>query len=334
MKIVITGGLGFVGNQVARQLARNFPNAKITAVGRSSAAAPSKIFKNLEYVSSDLTYKNLSFSWLKGVDCVFHVAAKAGIGGCFNDYYQANFTATQGLLNASKEYGVRQFIYTSTPSVVFTNQNIQGGNESLPYIQSKISPYAYTKAKAEKLVLESNCPGEFQALALRPHLIWGKEDPHLLPRILQKHRNNKLKIVGSGKNRMDITHVSNVAHAHICAFQAMLQNQKLGGKPYFIGQNEPVEIWPWLNEIFKNLELPELTKKISYQSAYSIGLIMEKIWNGFHITSDPPMTRFVASQLAHDHWFSGKAAEHDLNYHPLISMNQAMQDTLPWLRSL
>ena len=334
MKIVITGGLGFVGNQVARHLAKAFPHAAITAIGRSISPLDSKIFQDLEYLSSDLTKGRDSFSWLKGVDCVFHVAAKAGIGGKFEDYNLANFQATRDLLDASKNFGVKQFIYTSTPSVVFNTQNIQNGDESLPYLNSPVSAYAFTKAKAEKIVLEAHCPKKFQTISLRPHLVWGKDDPHLLPRILAKHRQKKLRIIGDGQNTMDVTHVSNVAHAHICAFRAMLQNQDLGGKAYFIGQNEPVQIWSWLNEIFKNLQLPNLTQKISFRNAYSIGFVMEKIWGLAQLTTDPPMTRFVASQLAHDHWFSNRAAEQDIGYYPIICMQEAMDKTLPWLRTL
>jgi len=334
MKIAITGGLGFVGNQVARHFAKSFPLANIIAIGRTVSPHPSKLFPNLVYLSSDLTKRNGSFSWLKGVGCVFHVAAKAGIGGKFDDYNLANFQATSDLLDASQKFGVQQFIYTSTPSVVFNNQNIQNGDESLPYLKSRVPPYAFTKAKAEKLVLEAHCPKKFQTISLRPHLVWGKDDPHLLPRILSRHREKKLKIIGNGKNMMDVTHVSNVAHAHICAFKAMLQNQQFGGKAYFIGQNEPVQIWSWLNEIFKELQIPSLTQKVSFRNAYSIGFVVEKIWRLAQITSDPPMTRFVASQLAHDHWFSNKAAEQDLGYQPIISMSAAMDETLPWLRTL
>ena len=173
-----------------------------------------------------------------------------------------------------------------------------------------------------------------RTLALRPHLIWGTHDPHLLPRVIAKHRQGKLKKVGEGANRVDLTHVDNVVHAHICAFRSMLANPALGGKAYFISQNEPVNLWDWLNDIFKMLELPQLDKTISYKNAYRIGWLMENVWELLPLISDPPMTRFVASQLAHDHWFCCGAAKQDLQYEPLINMAEAMKKTIPWLKTL
>jgi nucleoside-diphosphate-sugar epimerase len=268
------------------------------------------------------------------VDTVFHVAAKAGVGGSYQEYFNANFLATKNLMEGCKSYGIQRFVYTSTPSVVFNNQNIRNGNESLPYLKTPISPYAFTKARAEQLVLESHRPREFQTLAIRPHLVWGKEDPHLLPKVITRHRQKRLRIIGVGKNKMDLTHVSNVAHAHICAYRSLKRDSSFGGKPYFIGQNEPVELWPWLNDLFKGLKMSPLNKSISFRNAYILGWFLEKIWGVSRLTSDPPMTRFVASQLAHDHWFSSSSAKKDLHYEPVINMKDAMEDTLPWLKSL
>lgn len=334
MKVVITGGLGFVGNQIAQSLRKTTEINEIIAIGRSNQPPPSKIFEGLRYVTCDLSKENLNYPWLKDVDVVFHVAAKAGVGGRYKEYFNANFVATKNLMEGCKSYGIQRFIYTSTPSVVFNNQNIRNGNESLPYLNTQISPYAFTKAKAEKLVLESHRPREFQTLAIRPHLVWGKGDPHLLPKVINRHRKKRLRIIGFGKNKMDLTHVSNVAHAHICAYRSLKRDSSFGGKPYFIGQNEPVELWPWLNDLFKGLKMSPLNKSISFKNAYILGWFLEKIWGVSRLGSDPPMTRFVASQLAHDHWFSSSSAKKDLNYEPIINMKDAMEDTLPWLKSL
>ena len=334
MKVVITGGLGFVGNQIAQSLRKETEIHEIIAIGRNIHPPPSKLFEGLRYLCCDLSKDKLNYPWLKDVDTVFHVAAKTGIGGSYKEYFNANFLATKNLMEGCKSYGIQRFIYTSTPSVVFNNQNIRNGNESLPYLKTPISPYAFTKAKAEQLVLESHRPREFQTLAIRPHLVWGKEDPHLLPKVITRHRQKRLRIIGVGKNKMDLTHVSNVAHAHICAYRSLKRDPSFGGKPYFIGQNEPVELWPWLNDLFRGLKMSPLNKNISFRNAYILGWFLEKVWGVSRFTSDPPMTRFVASQLAHDHWFSSSSAKKELHYEPVINMKDAMEDTLPWLKSL
>ena len=110
-------------------------------------------------------------------------------------------------------------------------------------------------------MLQAHQPQRFQTIALRPHLIWGKGDPHLLPRVIGRHRKGKLRIVGEGQNKVDLTHARNVVHAHLCAFKSMVRNPSIGGNAYFINQNEPVRLWNWLNQLFKDIGLPVLNKK-------------------------------------------------------------------------
>jgi len=332
MKILVTGGLGFVGHALVQKLLSQ--NHEVHALGRTLDPPSTKLVHGLHYHNHDLAKGPLQSAWFEGTDTVFHLAAKAAVGGSYESYRQANLTGTENLLSASSEIGVTKFIYTSTPSVAFSTEPIRGGNESLPYSKENFSPYASTKALAEKAVLSYNNTQGMRTIALRPHLIWGEGDPHLLPRVISRHRAGKLKIVGDGKNLVDLTHLDNVVHAHLCAFQAMTVDSLLGGKAYFIGQNEPVALWQWLNEIFDQLNLPSLKKSVSYRTAFLLGQVIEKFWSIFHLTSDPPMTRFVAAQLAHDHWFSSLAAEKDLGYKPLINMEEAMQKTLPWLKTL
>ena len=137
----------------------------------------------------------------------------------------------------------------------------------------------------------------------------GEGDPHLLPRVISRHRAGKLKIVGTAKT-WSISLIWTMWFMPIFVlFARWFPGMTLGGNAYFIGQNEPVALWKWLNEIFLELGLPILEKSVSFRTAYRIGSVIERIWNLFHLTNDPPMTRFVASQLAHDHWFCTSAAE-------------------------
>lgn len=332
MKILVTGGLGFVGHALVKKLLSQ--GHEVHALGRTLNPPSTKLVHGLEYHSHDLANEPIQAPWFEGTDTVFHVAAKAGVGGRYETFRQANLTATENLLQASRQNGVTQFIYTSTPSVTFSTLPIRGGDESLPYSREVFSPYASTKALAEQAVLSEHNTNGMRTLALRPHLIWGMGDPHLLPRVISRHRAGKLKIVGDGENLVDLTHLDNVVHAHLCALRSMLTNNLLGGHAYFIGQNEPVPLWKWLNEVFFEIGLPHLKKSVSYRSAYCLGYMLELFWDLFDLASDPPMTRFVACQLAHDHWFSSSAAERDLGYRPVITMADALQKTLPWLKTL
>lgn len=332
MKIIITGGRGFVGKALSQKFINS--NHSIHTIGRSSHFTKSDFPENCQHHYFDLANAPIPEDIFKGTDLIFHIAAKAGVWGKYSDFYSSNVTATRNILSACKKYKVNKLIYTSTPSVVFSGQPIVSGTESLPYGSTGLSAYAETKCIAEHEILEANDPGKLNTIALRPHLIWGEGDPHLLPRVIDRHKKGKLRIVGEGENKVDLTHVDNVVHAHICAMEALVKNTTLGGNAYFIGQNEPVNLWDWLNKIFSILDLPKLTKKISFQKAYLLGSSLEKIWSILHLKGEPPMTRFVASQLAHDHWFSIKSAKKDLGYEPIRNMNDSLNESLAWLRSL
>ncbi|MEC8421133.1 MAG: NAD-dependent epimerase/dehydratase family protein [Verrucomicrobiota bacterium] len=328
MKILVTGGRGFVGRAIAKkliELGHEVETLSRALHGRNKCG--------VKHHQIDLSKNIQDREVFDGVECVFHVAAKAGIDGPFKEYYTANFLGTQNLLKVSKEKGVQYFIYTSSPSVVFSGKPIINGREDMPYVSSRMSSYSLTKAMAEKEVLNSNSNGVFSTIALRPHLIWGEGDPHLLPKVISRHRSGKLKIVGNGQNHVDLTHIDNVVEAHIAAFNNLVLGSPIGGNAYFISQNEPVNLWDWLNSLFKSLNLKPLNKRISFRKAYVAGAALESLWKILPIKSDLPMSRFVACQLAHDHWFSTQAAKSDFGYEPVLSMDAAMKKTISWLRN-
>lgn len=332
MKIIVTGGRGFLGTHLSKKLISL--GHEVHTIGRSKVEETYDSNNKCFHHCNDLIKDNLPQAVWAGTELIFHVAAKAGIWGNYNEFYKTNVVITEKILKACENFGIPKLIYTSTPSVVFSGHPIRNGDESLAYGKTDLSPYAETKAIAERKVLNANINGKFQTIALRPHLVWGNGDPHLLPRVISRHRSGKLKIVGDGKNYVDLTHIENVTHAHICAMQAMLKNKDLGGYSFFIGQGEPVNLWSWLNEMFGSVGLPTLSNQINHKNAYFAGRCLEKIWSILKLKGEPPMTRFVACQLAHDHWFSINSAKEKIGYQPIISMKDALDKSLPWLRSL
>ncbi|HTT58316.1 MAG TPA: NAD-dependent epimerase/dehydratase family protein, partial [Opitutaceae bacterium] len=232
-----------------------------------------------------------------------------------------------------RQHGVRRLVYTSTPSVVYHGGDLAGADESLPLTTACPAAYPLTKAIAERLVLAVNSP-TLRTVALRPHLIWGVGDPHLVPRLVARARAGRLRIVGSGKNRVDLTHITNVVDAHLLAElaltapsnpEAKTQNSKpaepaAAGKAYFISNGEPVALWEWINALLRALGVPPVTKHWSLGAATAIGAGCEALWRVLPLPREPPLTRFVAKELATDHWFDISAARRDLGYAPQVSM--------------
>lgn len=322
MKILVTGGGGFVGGYIVeRLLARGYA---VRSIGRSPQ--PELVAKGVEVVCGDLTDATAVSAACEGVDTVFHVAACAGVWGSWESFYRPNVIGTRNVLSACRKWQVKRLVYTSTPSVVFNGDSIRGGDESLPYGKNWLCHYAETKALAEQEALAANSE-KLQVVALRPHLIFGPGDPHLLPRVVESVKAGRLRIVGDGSAKVDVSYVGNVADAHLDAFDA-LERGKGAGQAYFISQGEPVDLWPWLNSILEGLGQPPLTQKIPLPLAYGIGALCEGAWQVLRRRTDPPITRFVAVELAKDHYFDINKAQHELGYRPRVPMNEALKLTI------
>jgi nucleoside-diphosphate-sugar epimerase len=270
---------------------------------------------------------------IHGIDAVFHVAALAGIWGKWDLYYKANVLGTENVIHACRRNRIPVLVYTSTPSVVFNGNDIINGDESLPYPSRFLCNYARSKMQAEQMVL-SVPQNQLLTCAIRPHLIWGPGDPHLIPRLIQRGREGRLKIVGDGANMVDITYIDNVAYAHILAAKNLFTRQTAAGKAYFIGQEEPVNLWTWINELFVSLNIQPVTHKVSLSAASKIGWILENFSTMLKRDKEPKMTRFLAEQLAKSHFFSHLRAQHDIGYHPLVSIEEGMKRLLLGINTL
>lgn len=305
MRVLVTGGTGFLGGHiVARCLDRGY---EVRVLSRRQPAC-----NKVQHIRGDLTDLSCVLEAVEGCDAVFHVAAKAGIWGPYADYYAANVVGTKNITNACKNCDVNILIHTSTPSVVFNATSIVNGNETLPYGDNWLCAYAQTKAVAEQYALAAHAPNKLHVIALRPHLIYGRNDPHLLPRIIAKARTGQLRQVGNGRNRVSITHVDNAADAHMLALDAAANGA--GGRPYFITDAEPVVLWEWIRALLQTLRLPQPRLSIPYKLAYAIGAAGE-FFKSPH-GPEPRLTRFLAVELAKDHTFNIAAAHRDLAYVP------------------
>lgn len=328
MKILVTGGGGFLGRYIVEGLLRE--GHRVSSLGRSPQ--PELTAMGVEVFEADLQDQEAVDQAFRGQEVIFHVAAKAGIWGSRKSYYDANVMGSRHVLTACKKEQVKYLIYTSTPSVVFNGQSFCGADESLPYGKNWLCHYAETKAIAEKEMLEANSE-TLRVCALRPHLIFGPRDTHLLPRVLRSVLAGRLKIVGKGDNKVDVSYVEDVADAHLKAFQALQTGQSCG-KAYFISQGKPVILWEWLNGILEQLSIPRINQKISLPLAYALGYVLELAWRVFKFKGEPSMTRFVAVELAKDHYFDSSNAKKDLGFQPKHTMDEAVRKTVEDLKRL
>jgi nucleoside-diphosphate-sugar epimerase len=268
----------------------------------------------------------------RGVDTVFHVAAVAGLLGAWKTYYEANVVGTQNVIRACGRRGVTRLVFTSSPSVTFEGRDQRGIDESAPYARRWLAHYPRSKALAEQMILKANGQGGLLTCALRPHLIWGPGDQHLIPRLLDRARQGQLRQVGDGRNLIDAVYIENAAAAHLLASDRLLPGSPICGKAYFISNGEPVSCWQWINEILRLAGLSPIERRISFRSAYAAGAVLEGLWTLVGRSDEPRMTRFLASQLGTSHYFNISAARRDLGYEPKVSMAEGMERLQAWLK--
>jgi len=319
MKVLVTGGGGFLGFEIVKKLVAR--GDEVTVIGRHTYFHVEEL--GAHSVVADIRDLSSLKTLFEGIDEVYHVAALAGLWGPWKSYYDINVLGTQNVIEACKANRVSRLIYTSTPSVVFDGKSHRNVDESIPYPDRHLSHYSQTKMLAEKMILSSNS-AELKTVALRPHLIWGPGDPHIFPRIVGKAKKGQLAIVGSGKNDVDIIYVENAAEAHIQAGNVLRESGVTSGKAYFLGQNEPVKLWDFIQEILKREGVPPVTRRLPSWAAYAIGATLEFIYRTFGMKDDPRMTRFLACQLSQDHYYNHQNAIQDFQYDAKITVEEGL----------
>jgi len=322
--VLVTGGGGFLGKAIIKKLV--IKKLRVTSFSRNfyDSLGTLGVFQ----MQGDISDARSTLNAFRGMDVVFHVAAKPGIWGDYSDYFRANVTGTENVIASCFENYVKQLIYTSSPSVVFDEKDMENVDESIPYPEKYLAPYPQTKAMAEKMVRGAAKKG-LNTIIIRPHLIWGPGDNHLVPGILK--RAGRLKRVGRNDDLVDTIYVDNAADAHVWASEKLALNSSLSGNVYFVSQDEPVSKWKMANAFLDAAGLPPVKGQVSEKTAYIAGTLFEMGYRFFGIKKEPPMTRFTAKELSTSHWFNISRAKQDLGYYPKISTKEGLSRLREWL---
>ena len=327
MTALVTGGGGFLGGAIVRLLRERGDHVRSFSRGQYDHLQQ----LGVEQIQGDLANRTVVESAVKGCDIIYHVAAKAGVWGRYRDYHSVNVVGTENVLAACKKHGVSKLVYTSSPSVIYHGGDMEGVDESVPYPARFEAHYPRTKAMAERMVLEANTL-ELATVALRPHLIWGPGDPHLIPRLIARARAGKLRRIGRQDKKVDVIFIDNAALAHVQAGDRLAPGSTIAGKAYFLSQGEPVVLWDFINRVLALVSLPPVERRVSFSVAWSVGGICELVYGLLGIRREPPMTRFIARQLATAHWFDISAARRNFGYAPVVSTDDGLRQLGEWLR--
>jgi nucleoside-diphosphate-sugar epimerase len=328
MRVLVTGGGGFLGSALCRALVARGEQVRSLARGEY----PELAAMGVDSRRGDIADLAAVLSASEGCDAICHVAAKAGVWGPYTDYCQSNVVGTQNVIDACRQHRIPKLVYTSSPSVVYAGGDECGIDESAPYPVTYLTHYPRTKAEAERRVLAAN-GASLATVSLRPHLIWGPGDNHLLPRLLAQAKAGKLRRVGPGTNIVDTTYIDNVVTAHVAALDRLQPDAACAGRAYFIANDQPGSLWNLIDQMLACDGLPPVTRRISAGMAYRAGGLLEGLYRLLRLSGEPPMTRFVARQLSTSHWYDLTAAKRDLGYQPLVSVDEGLSRLQDWLRA-
>lgn len=321
MRVLVTGGGGFLGQAIARSLLARGDEVRV--LGRSERPALGAAGADVR--RGDVADPGAVAAAVAGCQAVVHTAAKVGSWGRARDFHRTNVVGTRNVIAACRLHAVPRLVYTSTPSVTHAGGDVEGIDESHPYAERFLAHYPRTKAIAERLVLAAN-DAALATVALRPHLVWGPGDTQLLPRAIARARAGRLRLPGGPPRLVDCTYIDNAALAHLLALDRLGPGAACAGRAYFISQGTPLPLGELLARVLAAAGVSPVKKTISPRVLYLAGCLAEAAYALLGIRDrEPPVTRFVARQLGTAHWFDISAARRDLGYEPRVSIEEGLR---------
>lgn len=305
MRILVTGGSGFLGTRLVAQLLAS--GHHVLALARSTASQHKLAAMGASPVPGDLEGERLS---LPPVDAVVHAAAHFHFAGPRVQYFRTNVDGTKALLDAAARAGAKTFVYVSAAGIIMDDcgSPVRRANESAPTQPLSFSPYLASKAQAEAAVLAANRPG-FRTVALRPPGIWGPGDmwSRELPKAIAA---GQFGFIDRGDYAYSTCHVDNVIEAIGCALE-----RGSGGRAYFVNDRETMTFRDFVRMVagIENLSIDKLPS-MPYGVAFFVGRMLEGVWAMLGRAGDPPLSRSMVRMIGREFTTSDAAARRELGY--------------------
>jgi nucleoside-diphosphate-sugar epimerase len=316
MRILVTGATGFVGRHLVRALLGR--DHAVRALGRDPQACAELRDEGTEVLRGDLCNAEVVMAACESVHAVYHVGALSAPWGKRADFHAINVEGTAHVLAGCQAHRVQRLIHISSPSVVFSGRHVINSTEDAPYPRRFLCDYSWSKKLAEDLVRDSRVP----AVIVRPKAVFGPGDTSLLPRLVDRARAGRLPQIGTGDNLIDLTYVDNVVEALLLALTA----EAAPGRTYTVTNGEPVRLWDTIRLVLRRLGLATNLRHFPYRLAYLIAAGLE--WRARLVGGEPALTRYLAAILGRTQTYDISAAQRDLGYRPVVSVDEGLERTL------
>jgi nucleoside-diphosphate-sugar epimerase len=318
VRVVVTGASGLLGGAVARILAERGDDVTVLQRRPSGLGLPE--------VLADVADTAAVRAALQGADGVIHLAAKVNVVGAWDEYVAANVVGTRNVVDAAREGGVGRMVQVSSPSVAHSGRSLVGAGAGPADPHRARGNYSRSKAQAERIALAAHGP-DLAVVAVRPHLVWGPGDTQLVQRIVARARAGRLALVGSGAALIDTTYVSTAADAVVAALD---RAPDVGGAAFVISNGEPRPVAEILARICAAAGVPGPQRHVPFPLAWAAGALVDTWWQRRERADDPPITRFLAEQLATAHWFDQRVTRDALRWQPTTTLDEGFDHLARW----
>ena len=314
----VTGGSGFIGGRLIKRLVADGKPVKALARSDASSAAVSAL--GAETVRGDLANPESMKAGAEGCETAFHLAAHLGQWGKREDFIAGNVTGTENALAACRDAGVRRFVHCGTEAALLAGQPLVNVDETAPLRPDSKALYSATKAMAEQAVREASA-GDFEAMVMRPRLVWGAGDTTLLPEIVAAVKGGKFAWIGGGGHLTATTHVDNVVEGLV-----LTAAKGRAGEAYFVTDGEPSVFREFVSELLSTQGVEPPTRSVPAPVAGAVAAASETIWHTLHLGGEPPVTRLALWLSSQECTIDISKARSELGYEPVRTRAEGMAE--------
>ena len=314
----VTGGSGFIGGRLVERLAGE--GWTVRGLARSDAAAARIAELGGEPLLGELGDRGSIAAAAAGAELAFHLAARLGEWGPWEEFERGNVEGTENALDACAEAGVRRFVHCGTEAALMAGRPLVEVDERAPLRPDSPAPYPATKARAELRVRRANRRG-FETVTVRPRFVWGLGDTTLLPEMVATVRRGQFAWIGGGRTLTATTHVDNVVEGLVLAAE-----RGRPGEAYFVTDGEPVVFREFVTEMLRTQGVEPPERSLPAWSALPLARACEAAWRLLPLPGEPPMTTFRAWLLTQECTIEIDKARGELGYEPVVSREQGLSE--------
>lgn len=320
-RVLVTGGTGFTGSHLVRNLLQDAHSVRVVA--RDPVRAREHLPPEVEIVAGDITDPEVVARAVRGRDVVYHLAAAFRAAGIPDSRYrEVNLDATRLLLEAARAEGVRRFVHCSTIGV---HGHIEHGpaDETWPHAPGDV--YQETKSEAEKFALAFQRRYDFPLAVVRPTAIYGPGDLRML-KLFRPIAHRRFVMLGKGTVCLHMVHVSDL----VAGMRLAASVDDAVGEVFIIGGEEYVTLNDLAARIAALCGLPAPKLHLPVWPVYAAGALCEMICVPLRV--EPPLYRRRVSFFTKSRAFRIDKAKRVLGYRPRVDLESGLAETTAWYR--